>query len=73
MPIDDYGVNIDPPRTRMDSKKKHPFAITCRKCGSNRVSVYAYEHRDLEIRCKSCGNCVSCGVYHTDEDDYSEW
>ena len=58
-------------RQKMDSKKKHPFAIQCRKCGSNSVEVYAYEYHDLGIRCKNCGNSISCGVYHTDEGDYS--
>lgn len=56
---------------RMDSKRKHPFAITCRKCGSNRVTAIAFEYRDLEIRCKSCGAIVDCGVYDTEENDYS--
>jgi transcription elongation factor Elf1 len=56
---------------RMDSKQKHPFAITCRKCGSNRVSVIAFEYRDLEIRCKTCGAIVDCGIYDTEEGDYS--
>lgn len=56
---------------RMDNKKKHPFAITCRKCGSNRVMVIAYEHQDLEIRCRVCGYELSCGTYYTDDCDYS--
>ena len=56
---------------KMDSKRKHPFAITCRKCGSNRVLVIAFEYQDLGIRCKSCGAFVDCGVYDTDEGDYS--
>lgn len=57
---------------KMDSKKKHPFAITCRRCGSNSVVVYSFEYRDIEIRCKSCGNSISCGEYHTDRYNYSE-
>lgn len=57
---------------RMDSKKKHPFAITCRKCGSNRVVVYAYDNHDLGIKCKSCGFFLDCGYYDTEENDYSE-
>lgn len=57
---------------KMDSKTKHPFAITCRKCGSNDVSVFAYEHRDLGIKCNKCGKFISCGVYHTQDYDYSD-
>ena len=57
---------------RMDGKNKHPFAIVCRKCGSNDVTVTAYEHFDLEIICNNCGKCVSCGRYHTLRGDYSE-
>ena len=56
---------------RMDSKKKHPFAITCRKCGSNRVRIGAYDYRGLEISCKDCGFFLDCGVYDTEEYDYS--
>lgn len=56
---------------KMDSKRKHPFAITCRKCGSNRVKVIAFDYRDLELRCKSCGSNCTCGIYDTEEGDYS--
>lgn len=56
---------------KMDSKRKHPFTMTCRKCGSNRVSVIAFEFLSLEIRCKSCGAFVDCGKYDTEEGDYS--
>lgn len=57
--------------TKMDSKTKHPFAITCRKCGSNDVIVRAFDFRDLSIECKSCGCSVNCGAYYTKESDYS--
>ena len=57
---------------RMGSKRKYPFAITCRKCGSNAVEVTAYEYRDLGIRCKRCGAFVGCGRYDTESGDYSE-
>ena len=57
---------------KMDSKKKHPFAITCRKCGSNMVAVYAYDYNGLEIKCKSCGFFLDCGYYDTVANDYSE-
>ena len=56
---------------RMDGKTKHPFAITCRKCGSNAVMVKAFDCCDVELKCKSCGNTLSCGSYHTDCYDYS--
>ena len=56
---------------RMDSKKKHPFAITCRKCGSNRVDVIAYEYEDLGIKCCDCGAYINCGTYRTYGGDYS--
>lgn len=57
---------------KMDSKKRHPFAITCRKCGSNNVMVIPYDYHDLGIKCKSCGFFLSCGVYDTTEYDYSD-
>ena len=57
---------------RMDSKKKHPFAITCRKCGSNRVTVRAFDNHDLDIKCKNCGFLLNCGYYDTEENDYSD-
>lgn len=55
---------------KMDSEEKHPFAITCRKCGSNRVKVIAFDYRDLEIVCKRCGSMVDCGIYDTEDYDY---
>ena len=57
--------------TKMDSKTKHPFAITCRKCGSNDIMVIAYEYYDLGIECRSCGYRIDCGAYYTREGDYS--
>lgn len=68
--LDDYA--YERYNNRMDSKRKHPFAITCRKCGSNSVNVIAYEYRDLGIKCKRCGSFVSCGIYDTESGDYSE-
>lgn len=56
---------------RMDSKQKHPFVIICRKCGSNGVKVLAFDYRELEIRCKSCSAFIDCGIYDTEEGDYS--
>lgn len=57
---------------RMDSKSKHPFAITCRKCGSNNVEVTAWDRGDLEIKCRGCGRTLNCGTYYTKEHDYSD-
>lgn len=59
-------------KKKMDSKKKHPFAITCRRCGSNSVVVSAFDYGDVELRCKSCGSSCNCGCYITDENDYSD-
>ena len=55
-----------------EEKLKHPFAITCRKCGGNDVMVIAYEYRDLGIRCRDCGYELNCGTYYTKEYDYSD-
>ena len=41
---------------KMDGKSKHPFAITCRKCGSNDIVVTAYEYHDLGIKCRKENN-----------------
>lgn len=57
---------------KMDGKSKHPFAITCRKCGCNDVVVTAFEYRDLGIRCRGCGYELDCGQYYTREYDYSD-
>ena len=58
--------------SKMDGKTKHPFAITCRKCGCNDIIVQAVEDRDLEIKCRGCGLCLDCGTYYTKEYDYSD-
>lgn len=41
-----------------EKEKKAPFEIRCTKCGSHNVVVTAFEHYDLEIRCRSCGQSV---------------
>lgn len=55
-----------------DEKPKHPFAITCGRCGSNDIQVVAYEHRDLGIECLDCGLHLHCGNYYTKDSDYSD-
>lgn len=57
---------------RMDGKKRHPFAITCRRCGSNNCVIKAWDYHSLDITCKNCGASVNCGYYDTMEGDYSE-
>ena len=69
----DYSENLRGAVLRpMDSKRKHPFAITCRGCGSNSVTVRAFDYHSLEIQCNCCGKILNCGSYVTDEYDYSE-
>ena len=58
-------------RRKMDGKTKHPFAVICRECGSNDITITAFEYLDLEICCNSCGKTVSCGRYHTLRNNYS--
>lgn len=57
---------------KMDGKTKHPFAITCRKCGCNDIMVIAFEYHDLGIKCRGCGYQLDCGIYYTKEYDYSD-
>ena len=56
---------------KMDSKSKHPFNITCRMCGSNRIMVVAAEYYDLVIKCMDCNKEINCGTYYTYQGDYS--
>lgn len=56
---------------KMDSKSKHPFNITCRRCGSNRIMVVAAEYLDLVIKCMDCEKEINCGTYYTYQGDYS--
>lgn len=67
----DYDDYDNSSKRKMDSKARHPFAITCRKCGGNDIKVIAYEHYDLGISCRSCGFSINCGAYYTMENDYS--
>ncbi len=68
----DDGWDEPPKNQRMSSKRSHPFAITCRSCGSNSVMVIPYEYGHLGIQCRRCGKSINCGTYYTDEGDYSE-
>lgn len=50
------------------SKRKEntfvPFDVVCNNCGSHNVQVTAFEHYDLEIKCRSCGSYLSYGSYN---------
>lgn len=41
-----------------------PFEVICTNCGSHNVDVIAFEHWDLEIKCRSCGSYLDCGSYN---------
>jgi transcription elongation factor Elf1 len=46
-------------------ENKPPFEIRCTNCGSHNVTITAFEYRDLEIRCRSCGQSADdIGVYN---------
>ena len=47
-----------------------PFRIECTNCGSHDVDVIAFEHWDLEIKCKRCGSYLDVGMYN--ETTYKE-
>lgn len=55
-----------------EEKFKHPFAITCKKCGCDDITVTAFDFRELEIKCNNCGYVLDCGRYHTKQYDYSD-
>lgn len=48
---------------------KPPFFIQCSNCGSHNVDIIAFEHWDLEIKCKKCGSYLDVGRYN--ETSYS--
>ena len=62
------GIGINMYQYRKGKTKKEckaPFEIKCSNCGSHNVTVTAFEYRDLEIRCRSCGNVIDdIGTYN---------
>lgn len=50
-------------------EKKTPFTVICNNCGSNDVTVIAFEYHDLDIKCNRCGSYLSCGRYNEAEYD----
>lgn len=72
---DDLYKTLIPPEFRFDQTeefRRHPFTIRCNRCGSGKIRVVPFDHMDLEIKCKTCGAVVDCGVYDTDTNDYSD-
>lgn len=52
-------------KSKNKKEDKAPFEIRCTKCGSHNVEVFAFEYRDLGIRCRSCGQNVNdIGIYN---------
>lgn len=51
-------------KSKEDTKREIPFEIICTNCGSHNVDVIAFEHLDLEIKCRSCGSYLDCGTYN---------
>ena len=52
-------------RARINKEYKAPFEIRCANCGSHNVTIVAFEYKDLELKCRSCGSCVDdVGTYN---------
>lgn len=47
-----------------EEKREVPFDVICTNCGSHNVTVTAFEHFDLDIKCNSCGSYLSYGSYN---------
>ena len=45
--------------------KDVPFDVVCNNCGSHNVTITAFEHLDLEIKCEKCGSYLTYGRYNT--------
>lgn len=51
-------------RSSEEVNKEVPFDVICTNCGSHNVTVTAFEHYDLEIKCNRCGSYLSYGSYN---------
>lgn len=50
---------------KIKKEDKAPFEIKCSNCGSHNVEVVAFEYRDLQLKCRSCGSCIyDIGIYN---------
>ena len=51
-------------------EKPKPFTVICNNCGSHDVTVTAWDHYDLGIKCYTCGSYLNYGSYN--EKEYKE-
>lgn len=51
-------------KSKEEIKREVPFEVICTNCGSHDVNVTAFEHWDLEIKCRSCGSRLEYGSYN---------
>ena len=54
----------------MRTEKPKPFTVICNNCGSHDVTITAFEHYDLGIKCYNCGAYLNYGSYN--EKEYRE-
>lgn len=47
-----------------EEAREVPFEVICTNCGSHNVDVTAFEHWDLEIKCRNCGSRLEYGSYN---------
>ena len=50
--------------TNTEEIKEVPFDVICTNCGSHNVDITAFEHFDLEIKCRRCGSYLDYGRYN---------
>ena len=52
-------------KDKEEEVKEVPFDVVCNNCGSHNVTITAFEHLDLEIKCEKCGYYLTYGRYNT--------
>lgn len=51
-------------KDKEEEVKEVPFDVVCNNCGSHNVTITAFEHWDLEIKCEKCGSYLTYGRYN---------
>lgn len=51
-------------RGKSKEEKCVPFKVVCTNCGSGNVTVIAFDHWDLDIKCNCCDSYLNCGRYN---------